>query len=292
MAAEVDSCDYLLLAVDHARNVGSFNMEDGGDENAEPAFVSDSSDEEVTILPAPDGTETKSTMVFKHNPLHDLESVLWLALYLLLCTMLHLEKPLDMPDEVWQMHADAKDEVAALLFHDGKKRISFITSDSTFMSMTIRLHPRIRGICSALEKLRSLLSSAYKFAESEPENRLKFRQILRVTMAVPFSREGTLPKPLHHAFAHVFRKISRDLARDGDVTFQKIPSISEQRRMMHDLLLQQQSEAGAKAPNAARTTGDIEPARRTRAKNARQPRTEDPGVVAMTGQLSKLRPRD
>ncbi|GJE97361.1 hypothetical protein PsYK624_135770 [Phanerochaete sordida] len=294
MAAEVDSCKYLLLGLDFARlGPGSTVPQPRDGSNKGHKFLTferekPSKDESTSVQASMD---QKLKTVFRHNPLHDLESVFWLALYLLLCTLLDLEKPLQTSDAEWAQYATAKDVLAADLFHNAKKRIECITADTAFATMLSGLHPRVRKICESLEGIRAALNTVYKLAESDP-GRLKFDMLLDIRVPLP-SKPKSKPMPLHHVFANAFFDLSDTLSGDRDITFGKIPSVSEQRQMMHDLLLQQQNETGAKAPNAARTTGDIEPARKTRARNARQPRTEDLGVVAMTGQLkSKLRPRD
>lgn len=128
--------------------------------------------------PQPLSTETRPPrVVFKHNPLHDLESVFWSALFLLLCTV-------DTPEDDWKGYVAAHDTLSMLLFYGRATRLRVVTQDWIIEQQLAGLHPRILAICEELDRICSALTEAYWMAESDPSN-LTFEKIMSVELRLP-----------------------------------------------------------------------------------------------------------
>lgn len=269
MAAEVDDGGYLLLrkprhtelksipegmasAAKRAEMVAQFRKWD-------PFKPRSGGTEGSTRNPAPQPLDTKTNpqgAVFKHNPLHDLESVFWLAVFLVLCTI--LQRPVDTPEDDWKEYIAAHDTLSALLFHDKATRLRVVTQDWAFEEQLIGLHPRILAICEELDRVRSVLTEAYSRAESDPSN-LTFERIMSIELTLPGDPETEASLPLHLQFVKVFRSIALTyLDGNDDIKFDKRPSLSEQRQLMEAALTKAAAEKTKS--EGVRTVGNNESA--------------------------------
>lgn len=128
--------------------------------------------EEPTIpLPRPD--------IFKHNPLHDLESVFWVSVWIVVCSEFFKNNP-NFTDEQWQAYLDRHSEFAMLLFCDQSFRQSAISSSLTFLSGFNGLLPQLGNTAHRLDQFRRRLLRRYKLAEKslgEPEYQVEFPKV-------------------------------------------------------------------------------------------------------------------
>ena len=112
-------------------------------------------------------TKTTSTpvAVWKHNPLHDLESVFWLALYLLFVGKLVSdgERVPEMLEEYTRRH----NALAVKLFNDEKFRLVVMQSSTAFQNHLVSLHPGVDAIARHLDHMRSCLVTTFQTAEKD-----------------------------------------------------------------------------------------------------------------------------
>ncbi|EKM56466.1 uncharacterized protein PHACADRAFT_207697 [Phanerochaete carnosa HHB-10118-sp] len=122
------------------------------------------SDEDNKTRPKPYTLHILPVMPFRHNPLHDLESVLWLALYIVLCST--IEKwDTDLPDEQWANYSLARYRLAAKVFDNSVFRADVVGSGSAFYSSLSKLHPTLQAICIKLNEYLVELVNLYMYAE-------------------------------------------------------------------------------------------------------------------------------
>lgn len=123
----------------------------------------ESSDEEGPQVQ--EGTLPVCRPPFRHNPLHDLESLLWLALYIILCSdMSRWDTSLSEQD--WARYLLARRKLAANLFNNPTARLQTMMRSNTFQYDLAQLHPLLRAICEQLNTYREYLVELYISAEA------------------------------------------------------------------------------------------------------------------------------
>ncbi|KAJ3556689.1 hypothetical protein NM688_g1886 [Phlebia brevispora] len=124
----------------------------------------ENTDDLSEITPSPevhDSEEAISDHEFHYNPLHDLESLWWNAVYFT------LNREVD-EEEVHMQHPDdRKDQLmlAGSLFHQRTMRHDALMTDGFLRYNLQCLHPSLAGITSVLEDARKVLRDAYTEAE-------------------------------------------------------------------------------------------------------------------------------
>ena len=98
---------------------------------------------------------------FRYNPLHDMESLWWIAVYLVINREVDVE---DTSDEVAARLIQQK-RFAAQLFHRKDERYLAITSNNFFLRHLPQLHPSLSTVGSMLFETLVLLCDAYLEAE-------------------------------------------------------------------------------------------------------------------------------
>lgn len=229
-------------------------------------------------------------VMFKHNPLHDLESLLWLAFYLLLCTILHLPRPADVSDEQCESYQRAQDKLAADIFHNMCTRGNMTITDA-FSALLIGLHPRVYVICKKLDDVRKALKTAYMESERDSST-LSFMGILSLRLALPSQPDQLMS--LHRLFATRFTSISKMLQEEGDIPFTSPYTIPQQRQQMAAVQhAEEKKKVGkGKATKRAQTTGAVISSESSRSRRGRRgQKSEDPEVLELSRQYkTKLRP--
>ena len=130
MSHEVDEHMYLHDKPEQVKKEGLDDYRAGRDNRidallayannvAESSGDASDDDDDIPILPTVT-TESKAQtppLPFRHNPLHDLESVFWLAMYMLLAgTLIHAGDSLK--HKVIEAHNEAQQKLAEALFCD------------------------------------------------------------------------------------------------------------------------------------------------------------------------------
>ncbi|GJE97362.1 hypothetical protein PsYK624_135780 [Phanerochaete sordida] len=122
-----------------------------------------SHDDVLSMIQQPDA-ET-----FRHNPLHDLESVLWLGLYIVTFSVLsRFNDTKTVSDARWEEYLKARKVLAAKLFYDRGFRHNVIQPSASFFSRLWNQHPRLQLICGVFNQFRKVLVEQYETVEGRP----------------------------------------------------------------------------------------------------------------------------
>ena len=109
--------------------------------------------------------DTKLTYIpFRHNPLHDLESVLWLCIYLLLAAMFK-KRVQDTHQGVASFTAN-QEALFRKLFTRRDTRLDIMHAGTNMMEMFTGLHPTVCDVVNYLDIMRTALVDAFDEAEA------------------------------------------------------------------------------------------------------------------------------
>ncbi|KIP01559.1 hypothetical protein PHLGIDRAFT_38259 [Phlebiopsis gigantea 11061_1 CR5-6] len=114
-----------------------------------------------------DVVEEKPEPVFKYNPLHDLESVWWVAVYMWLCSYPANNDP-GMDETTWNERLKAHARLAARVFREDSYRKRFFAVERTLTRTLGSLLPSFEAIGRHLEGIRETIMAAYRDAEQDP----------------------------------------------------------------------------------------------------------------------------
>jgi hypothetical protein len=108
-----------------------------------------------------------SVIPFRHNGLHDIESLLWVALYILLaCTLIEPEAKEEL--QVYSQYMKAQRNLAFHVFCNSAFRLRLTCGNShDLLDASKSLHPRVCEVLVALDKLRERIVAMYKRAEAD-----------------------------------------------------------------------------------------------------------------------------
>ena len=103
---------------------------------------------------------------FKYNPLHDLESVWWVAVYMWLCSYPIKNDP-TVDQAAWDEQLKAHAQLAARVFREHVFRRNFLTLKRTLTVSAAPLLPSFKAIGNELEAMRTVLTANYRLAEED-----------------------------------------------------------------------------------------------------------------------------
>ncbi|EKM48777.1 uncharacterized protein PHACADRAFT_132197 [Phanerochaete carnosa HHB-10118-sp] len=283
---------------DHTSSDAQEESEDSDAETArelrlvrEQQLVPDSEwppDKKKYTLPVPDALPVLHVMPFRHNPLHDLESVLWLALYIVLCSTIEKWNA-DLPDEEWANYSLARSRLAAKLFNDSVFRSEVIGVGNAFCSSLAKLHPAIQAICDKLDEYIMELVGLYRSAEQ--------RQLQAAIEAASASSATPVPEAIPYTVAHkakfykkateIFSSIwNEQLIRAQEkehIVFKpRTTLLSEQQREMITML-ETAGQPTTMATVAEEEDTDSEPPRKNR--KLKHPRPEEVAAASRRGKM-------
>ncbi|KAJ3557293.1 hypothetical protein NM688_g1550 [Phlebia brevispora] len=121
----------------------------------------------------PRRSEEANLRPFRYMKLHDIESVWWIAVYLLFYRGIH---PDDRPEDLREL----QDSIAAAMFENTEVRSDVFHLGKQFASYIDKLHPSVQSAGYVLESIRVKLNEAYK----ETENAQTFSGVSRDTTAL------------------------------------------------------------------------------------------------------------
>ncbi|KAI0701055.1 hypothetical protein BC835DRAFT_295958 [Cytidiella melzeri] len=121
------------------------------------------------------GSTAKQTQLppFRHNPLHDIESLWWLLVYLTLNRSPII--PGDTPSRLEQQRA-----FYGPFFTDRDSRRAAFMKKDVFSSNGGCLHPRLQPVADALERMRARLVGRYKQAEQGDVNKIDHTVAMKI----------------------------------------------------------------------------------------------------------------
>lgn len=103
------------------------------------------------------------TMPFTYNPLHDMESLMWVAFYIVLCSRMD-KWDASLSDEQWASYALSRRALAAKLFNNAAYRYRVVFGGALGSALA-GLHPTLRAICETLNQCLHRVSDLYKYTE-------------------------------------------------------------------------------------------------------------------------------
>lgn len=130
-------------------------------------------------------------VAFRYNPLHDLESVWWIAVYFLFKKKVAHDSG---EDSAYKKRLTTQMVYANQLFYNEAKRVRVMTTSTKFPAMLRCLHPAVQGLGRVLEDIRQELTHLYWMAEQN-------------IAAIDHQVAGLL----HQHFAQSLLEISEDL---------------------------------------------------------------------------------
>ncbi|KAI0922904.1 hypothetical protein AcV5_009769 [Taiwanofungus camphoratus] len=216
IAVEIDSQKYLFKSRP-VNNSSSGNNDD------------DTSDIESTALDErPDGlplrkqdTSNRMNIRFRYNPLHDLESVWWVAVYFLFKKRVVR----DSEDPAYNKQLKTQMVYASKLFY-GKERLAVLGHVEAFSDMLGCLDPAVQKLAQVLENIRQELTDRYYQAE---------RQVATIDHKVA---DG-----LHKRFSKAFRDIRKGLCIE-------MGPLSLELRQNHQAQMKDKPEEGSSKQSA------------------------------------------
>ena len=112
---------------------------------------------------------------FRYNPLHDLESLWWIAAYFLMSRKLVFEDATEpeVPRDGDEGESEEDDQLASLhtLFSDAAGRSWAMCTEGGFSRHLDCLHPFMRDMALALNDARDTLVQGYHYLEKDIDNR-------------------------------------------------------------------------------------------------------------------------
>jgi hypothetical protein len=144
---------FLCLAQQQIKETDPMTLDDVYEKTLEPL----QKDADVRSDTSTDESYTQP--VFRHNPLHDVESLWWLLVYLTLYRSVNLA-------EDTQDRRNSQMRFYRQFFIDRNSRSDAFTQPHVFMSGLKYLHPSLHPVAHALEKFRRRLIARYTEVES------------------------------------------------------------------------------------------------------------------------------
>lgn len=260
MSVEVEHHDYLYRAAGNIEPSSPMDplsdSEDSEDSDPTQTFasaigVTETSDQDP-LDPEQERTESTAETPFRYNPLHDLESLYWLALFLLFAG--RLVSAGDGAVEISAGHRQAQQQLSKVLFCDLAFRMNVMRQGVSRIHL-MTLHPRIAEIMILLDGIRSNLTQAFVKSEENLE------------APIPFS----VAKYTYKGITTKLQEIDRLLAVQ-DVLVAADDATSERLRGVL-----------AEGPESTGLDDGVDVARPTK-----KPRTEDPFVSSLSPSSSQL----
>ena len=154
-----------LTFIDIAEEVDA-ESENSTTNDSENSTASDSENSTANDAPSVDTKTLPNQIVpFNYNHLHDLESVHWLAHY-----MLFAGEVIDAGTEepVTDAHRAAHHKLAKSLFGDLAFRTNIVISGILDQELaTLRVHPRVAEIATLIDGMRNCVTAAFRNAEAQ-----------------------------------------------------------------------------------------------------------------------------
>lgn len=246
MSIEVDGHAYLHTSKDKtlshkppvhpmARFRAALAEAEPEDPNVLPVLKMEASEGLSKVMKKMKASE-ESSIPFRYNPLHDIESLWWLALFLSLAGTI-VYAGADSPGITDSQDA-AQQRLSEKLFCDPKIRINTFINERGLRPFLLTLHPRVAEIGAQLEEMRSDLTQAFSQAEKD------------MTKPVPF----LLPSSTYEGVEELLKTIIKRLAVD-DV---QVTVDEKSRRRLRERIQKQQDVA---APAEAAQNSNSEDAR-------------------------------
>lgn len=224
------------------------DSEDEAEEDGLPRLEEPTADEDSASDEEADDHDPAAEIAFKVTPLHDLESIFWVSLWMLLCSEFVWDPTSNISEEQWKGHLIQHGEFAAELFcnSDFRRSVMSLGSTSKLLASLGKLLPRARPVLKALDRFRVVLLTQYiKFEENlTPKSKINFE-------------EASNKRNLHNDLRDILHGIAEDLkAKENKLTIE-VKAEPLPVRILRKAL-------SAKQPDATATTAATATSTRTR----------------------------
>lgn len=165
--------------------------------------------------------------VFRHNPLHDLESVLWVSVWVTVCSTF-VKNNLQTTDEEWNRYLEHHGVFARQLFCDPSFRRSAMSSSPNLLAGFVGLIPELSWVALQLDKIKTSLLTRYEEAEErldDPDYQIGF---------------GKIARNLHNDMVELFDAIADEL-HDDDLKID-VQAQTQKRKQMQNLITARSSK--------------------------------------------------
>ncbi|EKM53007.1 uncharacterized protein PHACADRAFT_124468 [Phanerochaete carnosa HHB-10118-sp] len=172
MPVEIDNHGYLFDSEDAAEDDSPVDYELAFAELELPTDRTPSASAtppaimQVSMSLAQDSQPQPPPALFQHNYLHDLESHLWLSLYVLICGKIR-DSFQDRPEVDFNACMQRHGDLAVNLFCDRRFRLAVMTSSSKLKTELWGLLPQIMAIAPELDQVRTLIATRYRQFEHD-----------------------------------------------------------------------------------------------------------------------------
>ena len=177
---------------------------------------------------------------FKHNPLHDLESIAWVVLWLFVCSKF-VRTDSDMPKDVWDETLENHARLATSLFRDETFRRNAMTTRTTLLDGFATALPQLLKPIQDFDKLRIALVKQFTAVD---------RQRARTGRQVSF--EDMINGKIHHTMINFLEKTA-DFLIDNDLKID-VSAWADQRNKMRNAVPEDNAEASS--PTGTRRPAD------------------------------------
>ena len=193
-----------------------------------------------------DATAARHTtsIPFKHNPLHDLESVLWVVIWLFVCS--EFVKPdvdPEIPDDVWAQIREDQGGFAKRLFREDGFRHKAMTTSTTLLGGFDTALPQLHRPAQDLDAARDALIKQFVAVHNK-----------RKQTGEQVSFDDIIGSGIHAIMFKHFAEISVNLLRGGDSVKINTSEWSKQRNAMRDAALKPENNSAA--PTGTRRASD------------------------------------
>ncbi|KAI0943406.1 hypothetical protein AcW1_002575 [Taiwanofungus camphoratus] len=215
IAVEIDSQKYLF------QSQPDEDSSSGSDDDSGTSQVSENQSSSSAL--STDSSKGEDIR-FRYNPLHDLESVWWVAVYFLIKKKVVRDSG---EDPAYKEDLATQMAYASQLFY-GKERLAALGHDKVFSKMLYCLHhPIVRKFGQVLEKIRQKLTRRYRKAE-------RLGHIAAI--------DHRIANRLHKRFSRKFLRISKGLCIE-------VGPLSTQLRQNHQAQTKDEPEDGSSKQN-------------------------------------------
>lgn len=178
---------------------------------------------------------SKVSIPFKHNPLHDLESVIWVVIWLFACSEFVKTDPA-MSDEEWTRITKYHALLARRLFREKLFRYNAMTTDTTLLDAFATTLPQLLKPAQELDAVRAALIK--RFVTVQKQRRETGKQ-------VPF--EDMVNTDIHDIMFDSLEGVALNLTDDLRI---KVSTWAQQRKDMRE-----SEEGEEEEEDEAQTTG-------------------------------------
>ena len=161
---------------------------------------------------------------FKHNPLHDLESVVWVVIWLFVCSEFVQEDPALLDADEWSRILKNHAGFATRLFRQDIFRRNAMTTSTTLLNGFDTALPQVQQHAQALNAIRDALLKCFVAVD---------KQRKRTGEQVSF--KNIVEFEIHHTIINALEDIS--LALSGDDLKINVSAWAEQRNKMRDAVV-------------------------------------------------------